>query len=140
MSKNTSSKAWECDRKVRYENQIDTHEDLEKIKKSADPIFKRSLEAYYCKHCHGWHIGRNFEVWSKNTPKGVKVAHNAQDKEYRRLRAIIKKAKRKLNKAMKDSNFQKEIEKSEKQLDEQLERLAEESKVDPKLLDEPADI
>ena len=56
------------------------------------------------------------------------------------LEEIIKKAEKNLISAMKTTKWQKSFERSERQVKEIIKKLEQESKVDPKLLDEPATI
>jgi len=50
----------------------------------------------------------------------------------------IKAAEKKATALMKTTKWQQSIERSDKQIDQTLEKLRKDSKVDPKLLDEPA--
>ncbi len=54
------------------------------------------------------------------------------------LERKIKIAEKKVTKLMMTAKWQKSVERSDKQMDEVLEKLKQESKIDPKLLDEPA--
>lgn len=54
------------------------------------------------------------------------------------LERRIRVAEKKVTALMKTARWQKSVEKSDRKIDKTLEKLRQDSKVDPKLLDEPA--